>query len=157
MYLHTHDLNPDLDCYACLALEEAIEAGAFGSTMRRSFPNPDRPVRWPEEEDHFRTPLGPGDIVRTPARELARIIAWCNAGSHAHSGRLAYLRPLVTYPGETITDAEQRRPLGPGVQSICWEVHLEQARPGDVGRHLFIPPGKPITVQTARHLPCNWL
>lgn len=88
-------------------------------TLRESFPNVKRPVCWPGEEDHYRSSLEIGDVVRGQYGNLGRIVAFDNTHSHIRGGRLVHLEPV-----------------GPGFgHKSSWENDLSPASPGDVGAH----------------------
>lgn len=63
-------------------------------TTHAAFPNLFRPERWEGEENHFRSTLKVGDIVRTDSGRRARITAWNNTWSHIRGGRIACLDDL---------------------------------------------------------------
>lgn len=109
--------------------------------IRESFPNPDRPERWPGEEDHYRSDLQIGDIVRAPYGYLGRLTAWNNTWSHLTAGRIAHLEPLLTYPG---TPAPPNAKLQG--RSSSWESALQRAEPGDVARHTVPDTDRPWDV-----------
>lgn len=88
-------------------------------TTHRSFPNPDRPERWEGEEDHFRSTLQPGDLVRGEYGDLSVLVCWNNTWSHVRGGRIAHLEPVGPAFGHTSS----------------WENVLTPGEPGDVGTH----------------------
>lgn len=75
-------------------------------TVRHSFPNPERPLRWPGEEDHFRTTLKVGDLIQRGHGGVSRITAWDNTRSHVRAGRIAHLEPIG--PGDGVTSAWEK-------------------------------------------------
>jgi hypothetical protein len=90
-------------------------------THRDSFPNPERPERWPGEEDHFRSEFTIGDTVRGEYDTLGVIVAFNNTWSHIRGGRLVHLTNVGP---------------GYGTENIEWENHLRVAEPSDrFGRH----------------------
>jgi hypothetical protein len=102
---------------------------------RPTFPDPAREFRvMPEEADHYRSELQPGDIVRGEFGNLARLVAWDHTWSHIYAGRIAHLQPLVSYPGTQ--DPEDALPFS---HVTSWEYRLSLAQPGDVGAHADRP------------------
>ncbi len=95
-----------------------------------AFPNPDRPFRWPGEEDHFRAAFQLGDVVRMlPYRALGQITAFNNTWSHVRGGRIVHVEPILAYQTPAPADARPYRHRG------CWESDLAAAQPGDVSAH----------------------
>lgn len=102
-------------------------------TYRESRPDPEREFRvMPQEADHYRSDLRPGDIVRGQYGNLARLVAWNHTWSHLTGGRLAHLEPLVTYPGTEIPAGCDAEPFN---HTGSWESNLNRAQPGDIGAH----------------------
>jgi len=105
------------------------------SSYRESRPDPDREFRvMPQEAGHYRSDLQPGDIVRGEYGNLARLVAWNHTWSHVRGGRLAYLEPLVAYPGTPAPEGAQ-----PYAHKGSWEDNLSRAEPGDIGAHVDRP------------------
>lgn len=98
---------------------------------RESRPNPERPVRWPGEEDHYRSDFTIGAIVRHKYGALGRITAFNNTWSHIKGGRIVHLEVLLTYPG-TPAPGDARQAF---CHKVSWEDELRQAKPGDVAAH----------------------
>jgi hypothetical protein len=96
-----------------------------------SFPNLDRPERWPGEENHYRSDLKVGDVVRMPYGYLGRITAWNNTWSHIRGGRLVHVESLLTYDGSDLG-----RDVKPYSTHGSWESDLAPAQPGDVASHV---------------------
>jgi hypothetical protein len=84
----------------------------------------------PQEAEHYRSDLEPGDIVRGKYGNLARLTGWNHTWSHVRGGRIAHLEPIVAYPG---TDAPEG--AHPYAHTSSWESDLTRAQPGDVGAH----------------------
>jgi hypothetical protein len=76
--------------------------------FRATFPNPERPVYWPGEEDHFRDlRLVPGMKVRYKFGALGRIVAFDNTHSSLRGGRLVHLEPIgPSYGGKTAWESD---------------------------------------------------
>jgi hypothetical protein len=101
----------------------------------------------PQEADHYRSDLKPGDIVRGQYGNLARLTGWNHTWSHVRGGRLAHLEPLIAYPGTDIPEG-----AGPYAHKSSWEDDLSPARPGDVGAHA-VRVGR---IGMSQHVPANW-
>jgi len=105
---------------------------------RRAFPNPNRPVRWPGEEDHFRSSFQIGDVVRVrQSRVLGRITAYNNTWSHIRGGRIVHLEPILANQAPEPANVRMYH----GGQVGCWEDDLAPAQPGDVSEHLVLRDG----------------
>lgn len=110
-------------------------------TYRGSFPNPDRPIRWEGEEDHYRSDFTVGDHVRGEHGLSGTITAFNNTWSHIHGGRIVHITPdPVPPPGKTY-----------GTERTCWEHDLTAAQPDDVPSHVD------REGYGWKHIPASWM
>ena len=115
-------------------------------TYRESRLDMDREFRvMPQEAQHYRSDLKPGDIVRAKYGSIARLIGWNHTWSHLSGGRLAHLEPLIAYPGVPMPDDAY-----PYAHKSSWEKDLSPAQPGDIGAHSKGVPGR------FQHVPANF-